>query len=103
MARMKFTIMEVIKSIWMGPAKPSGIISSGSKMILAQKTPDGGIHAVLRIRVTVSVDCDTYSIHPLQKHVRIRLSRGVIIHPTRVKREGKQRVRPKLQSVRRTP
>jgi len=100
---MKFTTIDVIKNTCIGPAKPSGIISSGNMIILTQKTPNGGIHAVLRICATVNVDCDTYSTQPLQKHVRMRLSSGVIIHPTRANIVGKKSARPKLQSVRRTP
>jgi hypothetical protein len=87
----------------MGPLNPKGIISSGRRIRFAQKTPSGGIHAVLRIRVTVNLDCDTYSTQPLQKRARMKLRRGVIMHPTMAKSDGKRRVRPKLQRVRRTP
>jgi hypothetical protein len=33
----------------------------------------------------------------------MKLRRGVIIHPTIAKSDGKRRVRPKLHRVRRTP
>jgi len=81
----KFTRTEVATIFVMGPI-PTGIISSGRIMIFAKKIPRGGIHAVLRIRSTVMVDCDTYSTQALQKIVRHRLRRGATIQPRSAKR-----------------
>jgi hypothetical protein len=61
----------------------SGIISRGRRMRFMKKIPTGGIQAVLRIRSTVSVDCDTYSTQALQKIVRSRLRTGATTHPRR--------------------
>jgi hypothetical protein len=92
---------EVATRVLMGPVNPrEGIISRGRITSEAQKTPKGGIQAVLRIRVTVTVDCDTYSTQALQKIVRTRLMRGVMINPKSPKRKwekaGKKRARAKL-------
>jgi hypothetical protein len=50
--------MDVIRMIVMGPKE--GISSSGKRTRFVQNTPSGGIQDVLRIRVIVSVACDTY-------------------------------------------
>jgi hypothetical protein len=81
---MKFTRTEVATIFVMGPT-PTGIISRGKSMRFAQKIPRGGIHAVLRIRSTVTVDCDTYSTQALQKIVRARLISGATIQPRSAK------------------
>jgi len=98
---------EVATRIFSGLEKPSeGIISSGRITRLAQNIPSGGIQAVLRIRVTVSLDCDTYSTQALQNTARQRLRRGAMTQPKRPKRnwdEGKKRARAKLSRVRMTP
>ena len=93
--RTKFTTM-VVKT-------KEGISSSGRMMRLAQKTPRGGIHAVLRILATVRVDCDKYSIQPLQNMARARLISGITIQLRSWERDGKKRTRPKLNRVRITP
>ena len=104
----KFRHTEVATRILIGPVKPSaGIISRGRMISDAQKTPKGGIQAVLRIRAAVIVDCDTYSIQALQKTVRVKLIRGAIMKPKSPKRKwekaGKKRARAKLKRVRITP
>jgi hypothetical protein len=113
-------MMDVITSALIGPVKPStGIISSGRISKFTQKTPSGGIHAVLRIRATVVDDCgmkesisrfcsgDTYSIQALQKRVKRKLMEGITTQPNRAKRncdrDGNKRARPKLKRVRITP
>jgi len=63
-----------------------GIISSGMRMRFIQKMPSGGIQAVLRIRSTVTVDCETYSTQALQNTVRARLTQGATTQPSRAKR-----------------
>jgi hypothetical protein len=59
------------------------------------------------MRATVNVDCDTYSIQPLQKRAIRKLRAGMNIHPKRAKdileNDGKSKMSPKLQSVRITP
>ena len=86
---------------------PDGIISKGRRMRFTQKMPRGGIQAVLRIRSTVIVDCDTYSTQALQKIVKHRLMHGATMHPRRAKRicdnDGMYRVMPKLKRVRIIP
>jgi hypothetical protein len=98
-------IIDVNKRVFNGPV--NGNSSKGKINKFTQNTPTGGIHAVLRIRATVNVDCATYSIHPLQKMVRIKLISGITTHPKRAKRncdnDGKNRARPKLNSVNITP
>jgi len=98
---------EVATRIFSGLEKPrEGIISSGRITRLAQNIPSGGIQAVLRIRATVIVDCDTYSTQALQNTARQRLRRGAMTQPKRPKRnwdEGKKRARAKLRRVRITP
>jgi hypothetical protein len=106
--RAKFMRIEVIKSVLIGPVNPrAGIISRGKMMRFTQNTPSGGIQAVLRIRATVSVDCDTYSIHALQNIVSRRLIIGITTHPNRANRscdsDGKKRASPKLKRVSITP
>jgi hypothetical protein len=100
--------IDVIKSVLIGPVNPrAGIISKGKIVRFTQKTPSGGIHAVLRIRATVSVDCDTYSIHALQNIVSRRLIKGITTQPNRANKncdsDGKNRARPKLKRVSMTP
>ena len=100
--------IEVIKRVLIGPVNPrEGIISRGKMMRFTQKTPSGGIHAVLRIRATVSVDCDTYSIHILQNIVSRKLIVGITTQPKRANKncdnDGKNRARPKLKRVNMTP
>jgi len=84
-----------------------GISSRGSKRRFIQNIPRGGIQAVLRIRSTVNVDCDTYSTHPVQKIVSIRLTSGATTQPKRANRiwdsDGIYRESPKLKRVRITP
>jgi hypothetical protein len=106
--RTQFTQTEVATRVLMGPVNPrAGIISRGRIMSETQKTPKGGIHAVLRMRAAVRVDCDTYSTQALQKIVRIRLISGAMMNPKRPKRKwekaGKKRARAKLKRVRITP
>ena len=101
---MKLTRIDIAISPCIGPVNPSaGISSRGRRMIFAQKTPSGGIHAVLRIRDTFKDDCDTYSTHPLQNIVRARLRRGVNIQPKRANPHGRKRAKPKLKRVIITP
>jgi len=101
---MKLTRIDIAMSPCIGPVNPSaGITSRGRRMIFAQKTPSGGIQAVLRIRVTFNDDCDTYSTHPLQNIVSARLRRGVSIQPKRAKPQGIKRAIPKLKRVIITP
>ena len=112
--------IDVITRVFTGPVKPSdGIISSGRTSRFTQKTPSGGIHAVLRIRATVVDDCatkestprvcsgDTYSIHVLQKSVKRKLMIGMTRQPNRAKSkcdsDGNKRARPKLKRVSMTP
>jgi hypothetical protein len=112
--------IDVIMRAFIGPVKPrAGIISSGRMRIFTQKTPSGGIHAVLRIRATVVDDCgtrestlrlcsgDIYSIHVLQKSVKRKLMIGMTTQPNRAKRncdrDGNKRARPKLKRVSITP
>ena len=99
---MKFAIVDVATIFVMTPTV-SGIISKGRSMRFTQKIPSGGIQAVLRIFSTVSVDCDTYSTHPLQKMVRNRLRNGATTHPRRANkicdRDGIYSVIPKLKRV----
>jgi hypothetical protein len=113
-------MMDVITRAFIGPVNPrAGIISSGRISKFTQKTPSGGIHAVLRIRATVVGDCgtkgttpricsgDIYSIHALQNTVIKKLMTGMTRHPNRAKRncdrEGNKRTSPKLKRVRITP
>jgi hypothetical protein len=112
--------IDVITSALIGPVKPrAGIISSGRISKFTQKTPSGGIHAVLRIRATVVDDCgtreviprvcsgDTYSIQALQKRVKRKLMEGITTHPNKAKRncerDGNKSARPKLKRVSITP
>jgi hypothetical protein len=102
MEMTKFAITDVATIFVIGPI-PTGIISRGKSMRFTQKIPNGGIQAVLRICSTVTVDCDTYSMHALQKMVRPRLKRGATIQPRRAKSicesDGIYRLIPKLNRV----
>jgi len=105
---IKFAIMEVAITLVMGPSSPAaGIISKGSSTTFIQNMPRGGIHAVLRIRSTVTVDCDTYSTQPVQNMVRQRLTQGATIHPRSANNicdsDGMYRLIPRLNRVSITP
>jgi hypothetical protein len=84
----------------------AGILFRGRSTRFTQKTPSGGIHAVVSMRPTVITDCDgelTYSTQALQNIVRMKLSRGATMHPKSAKGAGKKRMRLKLNRVSMTP